>query len=108
MDCACGPSKGHMDDMKKLFNSSKSLEEFSKSINEVNIGASSWCEGQELFFSYPTCYCSCVKKINKPLSKTWCFCTLGYTKVGNAHNPVSRTYCYKKDLNSCFFICVLQ
>jgi hypothetical protein len=25
-----------------------------------------------------------------------------FTKVGYAHNPVSRTYCCKTDLNSCF------
>lgn len=80
MDCACGPSKDRMEEMKKLYNSAESLEEFAKHINEANIGATSWCEGQELFFSYPTCYCSCVKRIDKPLSKTWCYCTLGYTK----------------------------
>ncbi len=80
MDCACGPSKGHMDEMKKLFNSAKNLDEFAKSINDKNIGAASWCEDQALFFSYPTCYCSMVKKIDKPLSKVWCYCTLGYTK----------------------------
>ncbi|MEN6312871.1 MAG: DUF6144 family protein [Clostridiaceae bacterium] len=80
MDCACGPSIGHMEEMKKLYNSTESLVEFAKHINEASMGAASWCEGQELFFSYPTCYCSCVKRIDKPLSKTWCYCTLGYTK----------------------------
>ncbi len=79
-DCSCGPSKGHMDNMKKLFANSEGLDEFAKGINKKNIGATSWCEGEDLFFSYPTCYCSCVKKIDKPLSKTWCYCTLGYTK----------------------------
>jgi hypothetical protein len=80
MDCACGPSQSRMDEMKMLYNSTKGLEEFTKRLNEANIGVTAWCEDQELFFSYPTCYCSFVKRINKPLSKTWCYCTLGYTK----------------------------
>ncbi|MBQ8548082.1 MAG: hypothetical protein IJ427_06240 [Lachnospiraceae bacterium] len=28
-------------------------------------------------FCYPECYCACVKRIPKELSKTWCYCTLG-------------------------------
>lgn len=31
----------------------------------------------KLLFCYPSCYCACVKRVPKELSKTWCYCTLG-------------------------------
>lgn len=31
-------------------------------------------------FCYPECYCACVKRVPKELSKTWCYCTLGNAK----------------------------
>lgn len=78
MDCACGPSKQQMDDLKALFLSSNSLKEFAeKSSCEYY---SIWCEDDTLFLSYPRCYCSCVKRSSETLSEAWCMCTLGYTK----------------------------
>lgn len=32
---------------------------------------------REVRFCYPTCYCACVKRIPRELSRTWCYCTLG-------------------------------
>ena len=78
MDCACGPSKKQMDDLRALFLSSKNLTEFAEKCSCDNY--SLWCEDDTLFFSYPRCYCSCVKRMDKSLSKTWCMCTIGYTK----------------------------
>lgn len=37
-------------------------------------------ENGSLYLIYPQCYCSCVKRVDKPISKVWCYCTLGYTK----------------------------
>lgn len=33
-----------------------------------------------LLLIYPQCYCSCVKRVEEPISKTWCLCTLGHAK----------------------------
>lgn len=80
MCCACGPSKGRMDELKKIYTSSGSLADFAVNFNKTESGAKFWVENDVLFFSYPTCYCSMVKKTDKLISKNWCYCTLGYTK----------------------------
>ena len=33
-----------------------------------------------LLLVYPECYCACVKRVEEPISKTWCLCTLGHVK----------------------------
>ncbi|MDF2684899.1 MAG: hypothetical protein K0S55_80 [Clostridia bacterium] len=78
--CSCSPSQGRMDEVKQLYTAAGSLNEFAESYNKTISGSKIWSEGEALFFSYPTCYCSCVKRMDKQLSKTWCYCTLGYTK----------------------------
>ena len=80
MNCACGPSQGRMNEMKKIYISSAGLNEFAENYNKANLGSTVRTEGETIYFSYPACYCSCVNKISKPVSKTWCYCTLGYTK----------------------------
>lgn len=80
MDCACGPSAERMGKLKRLYSTSRSLTEFMEKYNRENPDSTVWCEGDTLFFSYPVCYCPCVKRTDKPISKTWCYCTLGYTK----------------------------
>lgn len=81
MDCCCLPPKNRMDKVKRLYVESADLDEFTVKYNAEYAGRSSvWHKNGDLYFSYPTCYCSCVKRMNKPLSKTWCLCTLGYTK----------------------------
>jgi two-component SAPR family response regulator len=78
MDCTCGPSEKQMVDARTLYLSSKNLAEFAEKYSNDN--HSLWCEDEALYFSYPRCYCSCVKRMNKPLPGAWCMCTLGYTK----------------------------
>ena len=80
MDCACGPDMGKMNALKKLYQSSGSLEAFVVKANALKQGFELKLEGRCLYLCYPQCYCSCVKRIGQPLSKTWCYCTLGYTK----------------------------
>ena len=36
--------------------------------------------GDFYYLIYPQCYCSCVKRNPEQLSRTWCYCTLGYSK----------------------------
>ena len=80
MDCACGPEMGKISKLKKLYDSCSSSEEFAKKASAQNAGFTIESDGNGLILIYPQCYCSCVKRVDKPLSKTWCYCTLGYTK----------------------------
>lgn len=80
MDCSCGPEMGKINKLKKLFQSSACLAEFVTKVNKSNQGFTLHNEAEILFLIYPQCYCSCVKRVNKPLSEAWCYCTLGYTK----------------------------
>lgn len=80
MDCACGPETGKINTLKKIYTSAGSLEEFAEKADEKTPGADFWTEGGALFLSYPTCYCSCVKRVDKLIDEAWCYCTLGYTK----------------------------
>lgn len=80
MDCVCGPGMGKIDKMKKLYQTSKDINEFALKLNTLNQGFKVESRDNALFLIYPTCYCSCVNRIDKNLPKTWCYCTLGYTK----------------------------
>ncbi len=80
MDCACGPDAGKINRLKKLYHSCGSIEAFAEKATALQQGYEMKYDGQSLYLLYPQCYCSCVKKINQLLSKTWCYCTLGYTK----------------------------
>ena len=79
MDCTCEPSKGKMDEMKKIYDSSTDLNDFAGLYNEAGLGSTVWIECNAIYFSYPA-YCACVNKIDKPIAKVWCYCTLGYAK----------------------------
>jgi len=80
MDCACGPETGKMNALKKVYESSAGPEDFAERANKLDHGFTIQYEDGTLMLVYPQCYCSCVKRVDKPLSKTWCACTLGYTK----------------------------
>ncbi|ABX40571.1 DUF6144 family protein [Lachnoclostridium phytofermentans] len=79
MDCCCKPSMLHMKKLKELYSKSESLPGYANlASNETP--AKFWAEGSVLYMSYPECYCSDVKHTKGTMSKTWCLCTLGYTK----------------------------
>ena len=80
MNCACGPETGKMSKMNELYHSSDNLDDFADKANKLNQGFTLEHKDNVLFLIYPTCYCSCVKHIDKKMSKIWCYCTLGYTK----------------------------
>lgn len=81
IDCSCNPSKKEMENTRWLYTEATDLDEFVENYNREYAGQHSiWYEGGELFFSYPACYCSCVKRVSETLPETWCLCTLGYTK----------------------------
>lgn len=80
MDCACRPEMGKIDKLKKLYQFCPDLNDFVTKANKLNQGFKIEYNNNDLFLIYPECYCSCVKRIDKPISKIWCYCTLGYTK----------------------------
>ncbi len=80
MGCACGPSQDHKEKLRQLFFATKNVEEFARKYNMGNYGSTIRLDGETIYFSYPECYCSLVNKIDKPISKTFCYCSLGYTK----------------------------
>ncbi len=80
MDCACGPDAGKISTLKKVYQSSTGLQDFAEKASGLKQGFELEYKDQSLHLFYPQCYCSCVKRIQQPISKAWCYCTLGYTK----------------------------
>ncbi len=80
MDCACGPEMDTIKSLKRIYDSSNDLDDFAAKLNNLNQGFTIKHENNALLLIYPQCYCSCVNNINTPISKTWCYCTLGYAK----------------------------
>ncbi len=81
MSCSCHAGDKEKAHTKRMYDEARSLDEFCETYNAAYSPLHPiWHEGEALFFSYPTCYCSCVKHINEPVSRAWCLCTLGYAK----------------------------
>lgn len=81
MSCSCHPGDSEKENTKRIYNKVENLDEFCAEYNsEYGDIHPIGYEASALFFSYPTCYCSCVKRVDEPMSLTWCLCTLGYTK----------------------------
>jgi len=80
MDCACGPEMGKINHLHKIYQSSDNLDDFVEKANRLKQGFTMKHENGDLYLEYPQCYCSCVKRIDQPISKVWCYCTLGYAK----------------------------
>lgn len=80
MRCACGLEFGKIKKLKELFGNNRDLVDFVNKANKLNQGFTIEYDGKYSYLYYPQCYCSSVKRINKTISKEWCYCTLGYTK----------------------------
>lgn len=79
--CSCTLPEKYLEKVKKIYVESTNLDEFTDKYNNEYAGKHQvWHNGSDLYFSYPVCYCSSVKRVNKTLPKTWCLCTVGYTK----------------------------
>lgn len=79
--CSCMPPEDKIAKIRQLYENAKDLDAFAEAFEREYNGTNLlWHEGETLFFGYPTCYCSCVKRVKDTLPKTWCLCTLGYTK----------------------------
>ena len=80
MDCSCDPG-GRAEKFKKIYESSTDMASFCEQFtNESPPGSGLSYDGAALYLTYPTCYCSCVKRGDKNLTKAWCYCSLGYAE----------------------------
>lgn len=79
--CCCNDGKSIAKKIEKYLNKAESIEGFVKQFNENETFASmEYLSEHKILFCYPECYCACIKRIPKELSKTWCYCTLGNAK----------------------------
>lgn len=77
-ECRCNDGKSIANKMLKYLRKADSIENFVKHFNENETFASlTYISENKILFCYPECYCSCVKRIPKEVTKTWCYCTLG-------------------------------
>ena len=80
MDCACGPEAGQNAEIRSLYESETDPRSFVEKTNALDLGFSLEYDGEAYYLIYPRCYCPCVNGDPGPLSKAWCYCTLGYSK----------------------------
>ncbi len=76
--CRCNDGKSIAGKMAKYLAKSNSIREFVDLFNQnESFAGLEYVSENSVLFCYPQCYCACVKRIPKELSKTWCYCTLG-------------------------------
>ena len=81
MDCACGPKYGYGGSkLKAVYEKSRDPYAFVEKANALDLGFSLEYDGTAYFLLYPQCYCSCVNRTDDLLPRTWCYCTLGYSR----------------------------
>ena len=76
--CRCNDGRSIANKMAKYLNKSNSIRKFVDLFNQnESFACLEYISENSILFCYPQCYCACVKRISKELSKTWCYCTLG-------------------------------
>ena len=76
--CHCEAGAALAKRMRGYLSKSEDLPAFVRIFNEKEKSVTLEAVEGGLLFIYPECYCSCVKRVAEPISKTWCLCTLGY------------------------------
>lgn len=80
--CICFDGKSVAAKMIQYRSKTQNMADFVHMFNEKESFATiEYISENELWYCYPECYCSCVKRVPETLSKTWCYCTLGYAKA---------------------------
>lgn len=79
--CCCNDGSSTAEKMIQYINQTDSMEKFVAMFNKNEPYASLEMDGDDLLFCYPECYCDCVNQVNQLISKTWCYCTIGYVKA---------------------------
>lgn len=105
--CRCNDGKSIANKLLKYLNKANSIEDFVKSFNKNETFAfMEYISDNKILFCYPECYCACVKRVPKELSKTWCYCTLGnaegiFSSVFNKNVKVSLLESIKTGAEKC-------
>ncbi len=77
-ECRCNDGKSIANKILKYLNKANSMEQFVNTFNENETFAFfEYISDHKILFCYPECYCACIKRMPKEISRTWCYCTLG-------------------------------
>lgn len=77
-ECRCNDGKSIAKKMLKYLNKVDSIEAFVQAFNtNENFASLEYISDHKLLFCYPECYCACVKRVPKTVTRSWCYCTLG-------------------------------
>ena len=77
-ECRCNDGKSIANKLLQYLNKANNIEQFVHAFNEHETFATmEYISEHHIRFSYPQCYCACIKRVPGVLSKTWCYCTLG-------------------------------
>lgn len=80
-DCRCFDGTSGAKRFSKYLKKADSIKAFVDAYNEKETDSKlEYVSENSVRVCYPTCYCSCVKRVPQELSKTWCLCTVGYTE----------------------------
>lgn len=77
-ECRCNNGKSIANKILKYLNKASCIEQFVNTFNENETFAFlEYISDNKILFCYPQCYCACIKRVPKEISRTWCYCTLG-------------------------------
>jgi len=79
--CICNDGASNVKKLLKYLNKVSGIKEFVEVFNANETFATmEYISENALLFCYPECYCGCVKRIPENLTKTWCYCTIGFAE----------------------------
>lgn len=80
-NCICNDGASNAKKLIKYLNKASDIKGFVELFNQNETFASmEYIAENKLLFCYPECYCGCVKRIPENLTKTWCYCTIGFAE----------------------------
>lgn len=79
--CHCEAGKSLAARMKRYLEKTQDMAEFAELHNQKETYGRLEAVEDGLLLIYPQCYCACVKRVDAPISRTWCLCTLGNAKA---------------------------
>lgn len=79
--CICNDGASNAKKLLKYWGKASNAKAFIEEFNQSETFASmEYISENKLLFCYPECYCGCVKRIPENLTKTWCYCTIGFAQ----------------------------
>ncbi len=78
--CHCEAGAALAARMRGYLAQAADLAAFARLFNEKEKYVSLEATEGGLLVIYPVCYCSCIKRVEEHISRTWCLCTLGHVR----------------------------